>query len=317
MSGIKSRTKTPRDKDWRWQSFASTNPRRAFTLLGAGAVGGLLIAGFGLFTSKGTTVDFVPPEDVALVNQQPILQVDFDAQLQSVYGLTPDKATDAQKRKIVHDMIREEVYVQRGLELGMPESDPDTRNALVSSVEQQVLADITTDSPSDQKLQAYYDSHRGRYASEGSITVTDLLAPAAGAGIEAAEARAKDAATAIQRGMTIGEATAKFALKDTRKTSGEEFYFAARIHLGPALFAAATQLKSGQASAPVKAGDGYHVLVVAQNTPPVAQNFAAAREQVLTDYKNDAEAHLQANEEKFLIDRADILVAGRYKKYLP
>jgi parvulin-like peptidyl-prolyl isomerase len=310
-------TKSPREQGWLWQSFTRTNPRRAFILLGVGAVSGLLIAGVGLFTSKGTTVDFVPPEDVALVNQQPILQVDFDAQLQTVYGITPDKASAAQKRKILHDMIREEVYVQRGLELGMPESDPDTRNALVSSVEQQVLADITTDSPSDQKLQAYYDSHRNRYASEGSITVTDLLAPATGAGLVAAEAKARDATAALQHGMTASEAAARLGLTDTKKTSGEEFYFAARIHLGAVLFDAATQLKSGQASAPVRIGDGYHVLAVTQNTPPVGMSFAQAREQVLTDYKNDAEALLQANEEKFLIGRADILVADRYKTYLP
>ena len=311
-----TKSKTPREKDWLWKSFARTNPRRAFILLGIGTVSGLLIAGFGLFTSKGTTVDFVPPEDVALVNQQPILQVDFDAQLQTVYDLTPDKASDAQKRKTLRDMIREEVYVQRGLELGMPESDPDTRNALVSSVEQQVLADITTDAPGDQKLQAYYDSHRNRYASEGSITVTDLFVPPTSAGFEAAAAKAKDAAAAIQHGMTVSEAIAKFGLKDTQKTSGEEFYFAARIHLGRTLFAAASQLKSGQASLPVKTEDSYHVLVVAENVPPVSENFAQAREQVLTDYKNDAEAHLQSNEEKFLIGRADILVAGRYKKYM-
>jgi parvulin-like peptidyl-prolyl isomerase len=312
-----SKTKTPRDPDWLWQSFTRTNPRRAFILLGIGAVLGLLIAGFGLFTSKGTTVDFVPPEDVALVNQQPILQVDFDAQLQSVYDLTPDKASEAQKRKVLHDMIREEVYVQRGLELGMPESDPDTRNALVSSVEQQVLADITTDSPSDQKLQAFYDTHRARYASEGSITVSDLLVPARGGSFEAAEAKARDAASALQHGMTVSEAIAKFGLIDTKKTSGEEFYFAARLHLGPELFAAASALKSGQSSLPVRSGDGYHVLVATQNTPPVNMSFADAREQVLTDYKNDAETKMQANEEKFLIGRADILVADRYKKYLP
>jgi len=304
-----SKSKSPRDPDWLWQSFTRTNPRRAFILLGTGAVLGLLIAGFGLFTSKGTTVDFVPPEDVALVNQQPILQVDFDAQLQSVYDLTPDKASKVQKRKILHDMIREEVYVQRGLELGMPESDPDTRNALVSSVEQQVLADITTDSPSDEKLRAFYDTHRARYASEGSITVTDLLV--------ATEAKARDAADALQHGMTMNEAIAKFGLKDTKKTSGEEFYFAARLHLGPALFAVASALKANQTSSPVKSADGFHVLVVAQNTPPVNMNFVEAREQVLTDYKNEAEAKLQANEEKFLIGRADILVADRYKRYLP
>ena len=312
-----SKSKPPRDPDWLWQSFTRTNPRRAFILLGTGTVLGLLIAGFGLFTSKGTTVDFVPPEDVALVNQQPILQVDFDAQLQSVYDLTPDKASEAQKRKVLHDMIREEVYVQRGLELGMPESDPDTRNALVSSVEQQVLADVTSDSPSDQKLQAFYDTHRARYASEGSIIVRDLLVPASGGSFEAAEAKARDAANALQHGMTVTEAIAKFDLKDTKKTSGEEFYFAARLHLGSQLFAAASALKSDQTSPPIKSEDGYHVLVASQNTPPVNMSFQEAREQVLTDYKNDAEARLQANEEKFLIGRADILVADRYKKYLP
>ena len=117
--------------------------------------------------------------------------------------------------------------------------------------------------------------------------------------------------------ITDYEAIAKFGLKDTKKTSGEEFYFAARLHLGPELFAAASALKAGQTSLPVKSGDGYHVLVASQNTPPVKMSFQEAREQVLTDYKNEAEAKLQANEEKFLIGRADILVADRYKKYLP
>jgi parvulin-like peptidyl-prolyl isomerase len=307
-------TKAKRGKDWLWQAMSHNNPRRAFTLLGIAAVMGLLIAGFGLFTSQGTTVDFVPPEDVALVNQQPILQVDFDAQLQTVYGVTPDKATDAQKQKILHDMIREEVYVQRGLELGMPESDPDTRNALVSSVEQQVLADITTDSPKDEKLQAYYDSHRNRYASEGTLALTDLLLPAADTDMEA---KAKEAADSLRKGMPANEAIAKFGLKDAKTLSGEEFYFAARIHLGQVLFAAASLMKPGEISQPVKARDGYHILIMVKNVPPVPQTFAQAREQVLTDYKNDAEAHLQANEEKFLVGRANILVAGRYKRYMP
>jgi parvulin-like peptidyl-prolyl isomerase len=307
-----TKSRPPRGKDWLWESFARNNPRRAFTLLGIGAVLGLLIAGFGLFTSKGTTVAFVPAEDVALVNQQPILQVDFDAQLQTVYGVTPDKATEQQKRKTLHDMIREEVYVQRGLELGMPESDPDTRNALVSAVEQQVLADITSDAPADDKLRAYYDSHRNRYASEGSITVTDYLVSGPDA-----EEKAQAAADALRKGAAAGDAEKRFGLQDTKKTSGEEFYFAARIHLGGPLFAAATALSPGSISTPLKMADGYHLLLVTQNTPPVPMDFTAARERVFTDYKNDAEARLQANEEKFLAGRADILVADRYRKYMP
>jgi len=306
---------TAKQKPGLWEKFSRTNPRRAFILLGTGAVAGLLIAGFGLFTSRGTKIDFVPAEDVALVNQQPILAVDFDAQLETRYGVSSDKASAAQKRKVLHDMLREEVYVQRGLELGMPESDPDTRNALVSAVEQQMLADITTNIPDENLLRAYYDSHRARYASEGSITVRDLLLPAMGAEVTETEKRVNAAAAALSHGMTIEAALVKFGLKDTRRMDGEEFYFAARIHLGPQLFAAARHLKAGQISTPIKTTEGFHILVVAGNDPPVAMSFAEAYDTVLTDFKNDAEARLQTNEEKFLIGRADILMAGRYKKF--
>ena len=47
---------------------------------GIGTIIGLGIAGYGLFTAKGTVTRVVPPENVALVNQRPILRTDFIAQ---------------------------------------------------------------------------------------------------------------------------------------------------------------------------------------------------------------------------------------------
>ena len=46
--------------------------RRSFGLMAAGAAVGLALAGYTLFTARSTTTLFVPTEDVALVNQQPI-----------------------------------------------------------------------------------------------------------------------------------------------------------------------------------------------------------------------------------------------------
>ena len=48
--------------------FDQPSARRSLMLCAAGAVLGLVIAGFGLFTAHGTRTAGVPAEDVALVN---------------------------------------------------------------------------------------------------------------------------------------------------------------------------------------------------------------------------------------------------------
>src|SRR5438093_737815 len=80
-------------EEGKW-SLAEPGARRSLLLLAAGAVIGLGIAGFGLFTAKGTASHTVPPEDAALVNQQPILISDFTTQLQSEFGIPIGKATE-------------------------------------------------------------------------------------------------------------------------------------------------------------------------------------------------------------------------------
>ncbi len=286
---------------WR-ASLARADPRRAFILLALGAIIGLAIAGFGLFSAKGTTMRGLPAEDVALVNQQPILTSDFVSQVETVYGVPFAQTTQAQRKKILNDMIREELYVQRGLELGFPSSDPDTRNALVAAVEQQVVADVTTQNPSDADLMSYYQRHRDAYASEGVMTVVDLRYPPAS--LAALQAL-------VAAGRPASQATGGV---DTKRTNGEEFYFAAKIHLGDRLFAATRTLADGQSSPPIVMPDGVHVLVMQHNSPPVPLSFADAREQVLTDYKRDAETRLQASTERFLRDKADIITDKAYLK---
>jgi parvulin-like peptidyl-prolyl isomerase len=287
-------------------NFSQVNAARSFTFLAIGALSGLLIAGFGLFTAKGTSVHAVPAEDMALINQRPILKTDFVNQVEGEFGPPFSASTMAQREKVLRDMIREELYVQRGMELDMPGSDPDTRNALVAAVEQQVVAEATTQSPTDAQLRAYYTAHADHYAGEGTMTVVDYKAP------DAVSAAA--AAKAMAGGASAAAVAALFHLTDTRKTNGEEFYFAARIHLGDPLFNAAKALKSGQASAPITTPDGVHVLAMTANKPPVQQSFADARDKVLGDYKKDAETRLETAELAYLKGKADILIAPGYSQ---
>src|SRR3974377_825048 len=50
-----------------------TQERRSMLFLTLGALLGLAIAGYGLFTAKGIGSRSVPPQDLALVNERPIL----------------------------------------------------------------------------------------------------------------------------------------------------------------------------------------------------------------------------------------------------
>ena len=60
----------------------------------------------------------LPPEDIALVNQKPIYRSDFLIQTQTLYGVPFEQTTHEQRRKVLEDMIDEELMVQRGIEGG-------------------------------------------------------------------------------------------------------------------------------------------------------------------------------------------------------
>jgi hypothetical protein len=289
------------------RSFAEVRPARSIFFFALGGAVGLALAGYGLFTAQGTTTRAVPPEDVALINHRPILRSDYIAQLQQVYGVSLSEATPEQRARILEDMIHEELFVQRGLELDMPSSDPDTRTALVAAVDQQVVADVITRQPTEKDLGAYFEAHKDRYATYGSMAVHDLVQAPPNPDTLAA------VADALKRGAALPSVLSTFDLKETGKVAGEELYFAARIHLGDRLFEAAAKLADHEVSAPIDQPDGVHLLVMEKNVVPVPQSFAAAREQVLADYRRSEVERLTAAENDFLRDRAEILLAPDFR----
>jgi parvulin-like peptidyl-prolyl isomerase len=258
------------------------------------------MAGFALFTARGTSTLAVPPEDVALVNQQPIARSDYYPQFMILYGVDYEHASRRQRQAVLDQMIREELFVQRGKELDEASIDPDVRNAMIAAVEQSIAADVIASQPSDDKLLQYYKSHKDAYSSEGALVVRDLVFPAA---------KAPAASQALEAHQTIDAVAAQFGGKDSGRVNGEEFYFASRIHLGDVMFNAVRNLANGQATAPMSAPDGVHILYMVDNKPPVAQSFEESRARVLSDYQKAAIAKVQASAERFLRKRANILLA--------
>lgn len=289
-------------------SLSQPNTRRSLILFALGALIGLAIAGVGLFTAKGTRTATVPAEDVAIVNQVPILMSDYVQQLRALYDVSLSHATPTQRSKTLDDMIREELYVQRGVELGLQSDTIEVREALVGAVEAQTAADARMAQPSEAELRRYYDAHLTNFASEGSMELADHILP------PNATQRAIDAAATALRTAGMDDAMAtRTAPRSGRMSDGLEYYFAARIHLGDQLFAVARRLKPGEVSPPVRMRDGVHLMVMRQNVPPVPARFEEVRDKVVTAYVEQQAKRLTGANERFLRKRADVQIARGYE----
>jgi hypothetical protein len=301
-------------EEGKW-SLTQPGARRSLIALAVGAVIGLGVAGVGLFTAKGTASHVVPPEDAALVNQQPILVSDFTTQLQSEFGVPIGKATPAMRRKVLNDMINEELMVQRGMEMNLPGSDPDVRSALVAGVELQNSANVLAKQPSETEMQAYYDVHKDRYRTQGVLALRDLyLAPGAGRSLDQVKATMAEAAKDLRAGAAPEAVIRKYGLMEAHKVNGEELDFAARIHLGDTLYAAVVDAKAGEVEGPVVDKDGsVHVMQLGKRIPSVQLTLAEAANQVFTDFKKDAQDRVQADNIQFLKSKAEIQLQKGYE----
>ena len=282
-------------------SALAPNARRSLILCAIGAVAGLGLAGMGLFTAQGTRTLHVPPEDIALVNGVPILVSDYETQVRDLYGVSLSQASRQQRKGVLASMIREEIYVQRGVELGMQNDVIEVRAALVAAVEGQQTVNAIAAPIDDTELIAFYKTHPDKYSSEGTIDLDDYVTSDA--------SKALAAATALRAGQPPQAIIAMGLKPGGRMTDGREYYFAAEAHLGKALFTVARALKDQQVSDPIQAEDGWHVLVMRRNSPPVERPYDTLKDRVLQDIREDKAARLHTAAEGFLRQRADILYA--------
>jgi hypothetical protein len=283
-------------KDW------MARPRVSLLMAAAGALIGLAVAGASLFTTRGPSTWEVPPENAAMVNGRPILMSDYTTQLEQELGVPFLKATREQRQQVLDEMIREELFVQRGLELNEPGVDAGTRAAIVLSVQQQIAVDANAEQPSEAKLRKYYEDNRAKYESVGEMTLHDLV-PAR------PDADMAGAAAALKAHQPLAVVMGKYGLKESGKINGSELYFAVELHIGKPLYREALKLDDGQSAGPFVDGGVPHVLVMDKNKKPVAESFEDAKDDVYNDYKESTEQALRDGEYRFLRSRSDVRIA--------
>jgi hypothetical protein len=300
-----------------WRQIAAalaTRPQRAVVLPTLAALFGAVLAGFGLLHAV-PDITRVPPGYVALVNNKGILLSDYQAQTAAVAGKPFAETTPAERDKTLHDMIDEELLVQRGMALDLPETTIEVRDVMTTAVNAQIDAATRGEPPSDAQLREFYEAHRSNYSTPGTMSLRDLVLHVGGyQDIDQSTAQAEtDAAEAIYQlrsGVAIERVMEHYGLVDSgRADSGEALDFAAKLHLGAKLFQVAESLADGQVSDPVPDSDGVHVLVMERRMPPRVADFADVRAKVYSDYLDAAAKRAREAGLKILRRDAQIILA--------
>jgi hypothetical protein len=295
--------------------------RRSLVLLVIGALLGITLAGYGLFTAKRSRALAIPPEVLALVNDRPILRSDYVTQVETQFATRFERSTEAQQHQVFEDMLAEELTVQRGLELDLPSFDPAVRSALVAGVELEISADVLAREPSDAELREYYTAHRDRYMSDGVMRLRELVTHDPNS--LRREADARDAVAALRSGATPLEVMQRYQLADSMNLLegghvdlGDVFEFAAREKLDSKVFAAASRLLAGQVSDPISLPDGWHIVVMFARIPPAQQSYESAADAVWADLRKEELQRVRDANISYLRAKADIRLSAEARALL-
>ncbi|HWG77884.1 MAG TPA: peptidylprolyl isomerase [Steroidobacteraceae bacterium] len=305
-----------RTRRLRWLLAQWTSPaQRRVALPVMGMVVGLILAGVGLFHRAPRSLTQVPPGYVALVNQQGVLMSDFISQTATETEEPFDQTTMAQRAHVLHEMIDKELLVQRALVLDLPETIEEVRTTMADAVDAQAAAPEQGVQPTDAQLRAYYEAHRDRYSSQGTMTVQNLVLHVGGyqnadQTVTQAQADAIEAVYQLRSGASVAYLMEHFGFVDaTPQYDGQQLDFAAKLHLGARLYQVAMTLGTGEVSDPIVQNDGVHVLIMHQRQPATAEDFSAARAQVYNDYRIALTDQAAKQNLQFLRSQAQILLA--------
>ncbi len=263
---------------------------RPLLVLGAGALLGLALAAFGLLGDAQVRGP-LPDDAVASVNGKLIRK---DLYLRLVAGFdadTREAVTPEQRRRLLDRLIDEELLVQRGLELGLAESDRRVRADITAAMIRVALLEAEDEPPTERQLADFHTRERAFFTQPGRLRVAQVFVRAPDTEQQpAAQARAERAHARLLAGVAIAPVRAEFgdpvlppvpdALLPPAKL---------REYLGPTLVRALAQLEAGDISAPLRSERGYHIFVMQEREPGRTPPLDEIREQVRTEFLRRAD----------------------------
>jgi parvulin-like peptidyl-prolyl isomerase len=248
-------------------------------LLGVGMVFGVVLAAVGALGPS-----FAPLSDgvVARVNGKAIAERELTLALARL-GNTATSSPQ-QQREALNYLIDQELLVQRGVAMGLLQSDHTVRKAIAMTVIDNIVAGVLAKEPSEVDLRTFYDAHQAVFTMPARVWVQHIFCGTNG-DFAAARVRAEQAAAALRAGTRFVE---------VRQRYGDEPPFSlptalvpvAVVHrqLGPTLADAVLALHEEETSLPVPSATGYHIFRVIARDPEYIQTYKSVTTEVKAEF---------------------------------
>lgn len=262
--------------------------------LAVGAFVGLIAAGYGILR-QASSADALPESAVASVNGSLIGRDVFERALNRTRA--GRGISDQDKALLLERLIDDELLVQRGVELGMTQSDTEVRRAIVNSLVASITAEADAASPTDDELLAHLEKNADRFSYTSELAVE--------AWVSDDEARAQEFVAALRAGDETTTDDKIRAMPDlpTEQLSIELI----RDYLGPAITAAAADMPLGSSAVFARRGR-WLVLRVNGKERTEVTDLGTIRNRVLLDYRRSLADSMLGDYIDRLRQRANIRV---------
>ncbi len=260
-------------------------PRRPLAWLAAGAAAGVAVAAWGLLGTDARSAG-LPEGAIASVNGTLLYVDDYTRLIEGVESDTRESASPELRRRVLDRMIEEELLVQRGIELGLVESDRRVRADITQAMIQSIVVETEDEKPSEDELRSFYAEEAGFFTQPGRVRVGQVFFRVAPAADEAAlRARGEEAQRRLLAGEPLERVRAELGdsevspIPDTLLPPAK-----LREYVGPTALRAVMELAAGAVSAPVRSGMGLHVFQLIEREEAHVPAFEQVTAQVQAEW---------------------------------
>lgn len=241
--------------------------------LALGALSGLILAGYGFLRQAEMDTD-LPVSAVARVNDVLISRDNYERALARLTEESTNASLPENRGWMLERLIDEELLVQRGLELGMAQSDGTVRNAIVNSLIASVTAQADAASPTDEELERHLADNADRFSFIDKVAVEGWQSDE--------ESVAQGFATTLRDSGEPAITDAIRAIPDLPavlmpiENLGD--------YLGPGIAAATIDMPVGSSAVFARRGQ-WIVVRVLKKESAVVSDLSSIRNQVIIDYR--------------------------------
>ncbi len=283
--------------------------KNVFLLLGITI--GLILIFLGIFNNQ--KLDRTQSNIVALVNDHPILQSDLDLALNALAMNKENSITPEQVRLVLERLIDEQLLLQRGVELNLPQNSNPIRKMIINSMVDSILSENNDFQITDDVLIEFYTENIAFFLPPKELRLKKLFIKFGTIGED------ENRLDIIREMLIDGEDFDEVSL-----LKGDQFlpeipdtYLPERKlldYLDPLLVKNAFNLRDGQITSEIETSNGYNFLYLVDSKKGEALPFIEMNEKVKAEYIRRSDERALTNYLKWLRERYSVIYDEKFNE---